>query len=651
MDLSGFTNDELAALAKGDMSALPDDKLKMLAGNAGTQSQDALPVVQEMHPDITFGQRFAVKNFGGDPQDAVNYLKTKHPEMKFTHIGDQLVARKPDEKQWHVLDPKNFDLQDITDLGADVATGIGSGLATAGAGLAAGAATGGTAAIPAAVAAGGASSAGLEYLRQKIGQALGVQNPDSVRKGDIALAGVTGAVAPWLLGTGATAGKIAAKAGEDAVAQKLLGKIGQGTIGQALTTADKAVATNMLGESQRGVVKNIPKIFGAFSGIGAQTIGDASKEAPAAVKEALGVAGQKLNMLKASDMMQQKGLSDVVEAQANLIKDKMFGVKQGLQDEFTQALDKVGGVNPQDYAEPFAKLYQELEASGIPRAKEDASKLKSQIQDLFIRPVVGADGKPVISRAGVRQYEPITNLSGKDAMRLKQYIKEMSSTFTTTEGKPLYSQDVMRAANETMRAVGDSIDKKLNEAGGKNLTGRYRDFSEMEREVMPMFEDPNKMYTFLRTADSKTKKYKSQVIDKIDRKYGLGIRDSIDQMNVSSVFGDPSWNPLSAKGSTSTSATLSAGMTGGGIGQALGGLIGGPIGGRAGHAAGYVAGSKLASPGAAKIGINAKNFISDLGLNTAQGKLTVGDLIRGLQKVPYTPGAANAAASMKRGNE
>lgn len=638
---------------------------QLKAAQAGSLPDSSIPVTQETHPEITFGDRFVIKNFGVDPDSAAKFLKSRHSDMVFTKIGDQLAMRKPDDKQWHVLDPEGFDLEDITDVGYDVGAGVLSGAATAAAGLGAGAATGGAGAIPAAMAAGGASSAGLEYLRQKIGQGLGVAGPE-VSKADVALAGGAGALAPFLLGTGATAGKIAAKAGQEAVGQRLLGTIGQGTMG-SLLPAEKKIATELLTESQRGIVKNIPGIFGAFSGIGKQTIEDASKEAPAAVKAALGMSGQKLNMLAAADMLKAKGLDDVVIQQADQIKTKMFGAKQALQQEFSDALSSVGGIDPQKHYTVFEDLLKKLESSELPEAKREASKLKDTLDGMFFQTKeveVPADVSPEIAALdalfgtttpgkGTQKKlvkEAIQSLSGEDAMRLKQYLKDLSSTFTTMEGKPVHSKEVMQAANEAMTSLSDDIDQAINAAGGDKLMGRYRDFSQMEREVMPLFEDPNKLFTFLRTADNKTKAFKSQVISKIDKKYNLGIRDSVDQMNVLSVFGDPSWNPLSAKGSTSTSATLSAGMVGGGLGQAIGGVLGGPVGGRAGHAAGYVGGSKLASPGAAKLGIKFKNLLADIGMDTPKGRATVGDFLRRMGAVPQKTTAFDVYANMNRDN-
>jgi hypothetical protein len=154
-------------------------------------------IVDEEHPGFTFGDRFTVKNLSNDQGSAVRYLQKQHPDLEVKAGNDgQILARGKGEKSYRVLDPSGFDLQDITDLLGDAVQGGLSGLATVGGGIVGN--------LPGAVAAGGASNAGLDYLKQKIGQALGVN--DDVKGSSVALAGVGGAVAPALLGSGAAAG-------------------------------------------------------------------------------------------------------------------------------------------------------------------------------------------------------------------------------------------------------------------------------------------------------------------------------------------------------------------------------------------------------------------------------------------------------------
>jgi hypothetical protein len=617
MDLSSFSNEELLALKAGDMSKLSDASLRILQ-NGGRKPDE---IVQETHPDFSWGSRFALKNFGGSPEVEEQFIKKEGFETKIGGNGQRLI-KKPGEEKWSVLDPKGFDLADITDVGYDLAAGLGSGLATAAAGLGAGAATGGAGAIPAAMAAGAGSSAGLEFLRQKIGAGLGTHQ-GSTDVGDVALAGGLGALAPVLFGTGASVGKIGAKAGQEAVGQRLLGTIGQGTM-SALSEAEKKAAAEILGQSQRGISKLL------FSSDAAQ---NASKQAPEAIKNILGKAGKKFNMMQAGDIMSEKGLSDVVIASADKVKNTMLGVKQSLQKEFTNALDQVGGIDPRPHFDSFQKILDNLEASDLPIAKAQAKKLSADLDNLFFRTVEDESGEPVKIA--------LDSISGQDAMRLKQELKDLGSTFVNTEGKPVHSKEVMNAANEAMFSLSDVIDKRINQAGGNELMGRYRDFTAMEREVMPLFEDPNKMYTFLRTANNKTKKHKAQVIDKIDKKFDLGIKDTIDQFDVMARYADAPWSPVST-GTTSTSQTLDAQAGGGAIGKLLGNLGFGNPGGIAGQAIGRIGAGRVMSRGMEKKLIQTKEFLKDIGLNKGikdADQFTIGDLIRGIDEFKVKPSA------------
>lgn len=209
MDLSKLTDAELEKIAKQpasqDLSHLSDSELEKLAG------ADA-PVTDEMHPGLTFKDRLLVKTFGNDPKSTVKYLQKEHPELEIkTGKDGEVLARAKGETSYRVLDPSGLDLQDVTDVAGDVVQGGLSSLAALGGGLAGN--------LPGAVAAGAASNAGLEAMRQKIGQALGIN--DDFSKLGVAAAGIGGAAGPLLFGAGKAAPsiltKLASKPAEAAV--------------------------------------------------------------------------------------------------------------------------------------------------------------------------------------------------------------------------------------------------------------------------------------------------------------------------------------------------------------------------------------------------------------------------------------------------
>lgn len=170
-------------------------------------------IVNEANPDITFKERFLAKNLGGSLQDQVKYLKSQHPNLDIKIYGKDIIAKKPTDKSYTKLDPSTMELSDISDVLYDIGSGIVEGTGallggTAGAALgtlvapAAGTVVGGT---TGAIAGGGAAGAGMEYLRQKLGQAAGVHG--ELSPSDIKLAGALGATNPLLFGATKIGGK------------------------------------------------------------------------------------------------------------------------------------------------------------------------------------------------------------------------------------------------------------------------------------------------------------------------------------------------------------------------------------------------------------------------------------------------------------
>jgi hypothetical protein len=163
---------------------------------------------EEAHPDISFKDRAIVKNFSNNIDEQVNFLKKSNPNLDITKHNDRVLIRRPDEKEYRVLDPDadGFDgfkelAQDALDIGYDVGSGVVEGLATVGsAGLASGAAAGTS-----------------EYLRQKLGESIGAN--DGVDLADVATVAGASTLIPF-------GGKFISKAAKPAakVASKAVNK-------------------------------------------------------------------------------------------------------------------------------------------------------------------------------------------------------------------------------------------------------------------------------------------------------------------------------------------------------------------------------------------------------------------------------------------
>jgi hypothetical protein len=232
-------------------------------------------VIEEMHPDITSMDRILVKNFSNDPQAAAAYLAQKHPGLEVKAQPDgKIIARKPGEKDYRVLDPdtgffsKDF-LHDVGDVLYDVPAGLVQSAATGAGGLAGN--------LPGAALAGGASAAGLETLRQAVGNKLGIN--DGVKGGDVLLSGGVGAVAPVLFGSGVggkealkalgrgatdvlTEGELATLKGQEGLLRKGLSLAGE----KAGALADKVGEVSGSGLAGKAVVSGGKMAAGALAG-------------------------------------------------------------------------------------------------------------------------------------------------------------------------------------------------------------------------------------------------------------------------------------------------------------------------------------------------------------------------------------------------
>lgn len=187
------------------------------------------PVVEEMHPVVTQADRFLIQNFSNAPDVGLSYLQKKYPglEGKMDESGKRILIRTPGEKAFRVVDPNTgFLSSDILNDASDVAyDAVATGVQTAASvpGLIVGS-------VPGAIAAGGVSGAGLEALRQKLGQTLGL--PQEINNQDVVASGALGAALP---GAGAALGgaaKLAAKTAPTWV--PAVGKAAGGAVGSSI---------------------------------------------------------------------------------------------------------------------------------------------------------------------------------------------------------------------------------------------------------------------------------------------------------------------------------------------------------------------------------------------------------------------------------
>lgn len=605
----------------------------MRAALAGTAPPDAeAPITEEQHPDVGFGERFAIKNFGLDEPSAVAYLNKKHPDLDVQTRDGRIVIKRKDEKEWRVLDPAGFDLQDLSDVAYDLGAGAAESAAAVTAGLGAGAATGGIGAIPAAMAAGGTAGAGLEALRQKIGAGLGV-SPEELQMAQVALSGAAGAASPLLFGTGATAAQIAGKAGSEA-GKKVLSRAGQSALGETLTGAEQKLATELLGQTQKSPTGWLMgKASELFAGVPSEYLDTALKPAPEGVKKALKLADNASN-LDAAERINQVGVSDALSGEMKATRQKLGAVADELEAQYDQALNSVGVTfNLPEYGKPFQEFINKQKAAAelTTGMKEEVNDIQGVLDKFFFyetkAKTIAPDGS--ITEKIVKQ--PVTQAQPQQAMALKQQLKFLADKFGNTEDKDPATRTIARLAgdayNQLDADLGEAISFADNQLGGQGkLAQTYRDFSEIRREIMPLLDSPKKAFNSLRTIDNPSKKTLAETIQRMDTRYGTNLGDLSGTLQTWSMFGKPSFDAISSRGTTSTSRSVGGIEGGRAAGQIFGKLLGGSQGGVAGRAAGGALASKAMSPAAIKAYLQGKQA-----LGRGAGKLGIGDMLRALE--------------------
>jgi len=93
--------------------------------------------IQEQHPDVGAGTRALIMNLSPDPETGKRYLESKGLQVKRYGASFKYAVKRPEEREWRVVDPEGFDIQDVTDIGGDIASmgaiGLGAGLGAGGA--------------------------------------------------------------------------------------------------------------------------------------------------------------------------------------------------------------------------------------------------------------------------------------------------------------------------------------------------------------------------------------------------------------------------------------------------------------------------------------------------------------------------------------
>lgn len=545
---------------------------------------------QEQYPGVA-GSRFLTKNLAqSNPQVTADYVMQAHPDLEAKDIGNGRIAiRKKGEKNWPgVLDPDRMDLQDISDVIGDVVQGAGSTAASAMAGLAA--APSGPGAIPAAMAAGGATNAGLEHLKQRLGQALGIKN--NINHMDTGVAGVTGLLAPLLAGTGAGSKQIAAKAIETGMAPEALAASQRGLVKRgydALTR--KALPTAM--EWTSGVPKEATQaLIERHPEVTSGAVDDLAlaKQAQASVVEP--IQAEKRNAWKQLE-------NALLDAEARGDTVSMKNAKAALDSHIAE----------------LEHLHTQAPTEAIASELEGAKALRDS------------------HFAGLPDELPPTV-----AQHYEQKLKTPAMTYKSPEGTgakyapamPVEDKALASAAEQARMETTNELKKLPGVADAKS---RYADVTDLADALKQKFSTPENTVKSLKNLDAENNRLLRERIKQGVEKGQVSpeVYDNVNVLRGRAFYQDPSLMPLSRGSATSTSKTIS----GPALGGALGFTLGGPIGGAAGAAAGGAMTSPYANRkiielmlGAEKLGakipkstwLNILNSSSNMGTEQLEGQ-------------------------------
>ncbi len=273
---------------------------------------------------------------------------------------------------------------------------------------------------------------------------------------------------------------------------------------------------------------------------------------------------------------------------ASAIKDKLSQTGQKLAYE----IDNAGGfVDMSKIKQPFEQAEQRALASFN---KNPTAINKTKLEK--------------ISEIKNNYFANIEQMPTAQAFDLQQDLKELMAF----SGKPTL-ESKFSGMSQADKAITDAASKSYNELNNqfnsltKGLSGslknEYKNLIQQRKILEPIASDPNKTLQALKSLGRKDKVVLRNQIKKIDKELGTNINDSVDLLETYSYLGEPSWNPLSGGGVTSTSRTLAGG--------ALGSVLGG-------GAPGFAIGSMAASPAMLKQGLNVGIKAGELGQGIRQ---------------------------------
>lgn len=480
---------------------------------------DLTTTKQVMHPDISLKDRLIAKNFSQSQEKQLEFLKAQYPNLQFdVSTNGQIRAKSPGSKEWNVLDPdtgiiSTDSLRDLGDIGFDLFSGVTEGGASA-LGAAGGAAIsaplGGVGAIPGAMAASGATAAGNEAIRQKLGQWLGI--PQQVDMTDVAVTGGVGAISPLLFGAGKATGlaNVAGKAAKKGLSKiNPLYKIGSAVSG----TSEDALRTYANPEFRQVV-----------------------------------------------DELEQKGITEYTGKALDKINDYASETKDKAVKDYVTDINNANRLADTGAAKKsFADSTQEL-------AEQD---FISQADESKIDAINKAYNRYFSNRGGTQIPNQVTPDS---AFKLQKDLKKLADFDGDLTPENIHMKATARDAYMNMRKAIDEASEGLTIDSRDRLKDVYRFEDEIlpKFQGKNRLESIQKTYNELSGLNRNNRRAFAEELGRMSKDSPLDLTNEAKILSTYKELGSPSMLPVSSGGKTSTTRSVPLAGLGGYVGGSLG---------------------------------------------------------------------------------
>lgn len=578
-------------------------------GTSATGELYGVEPIQEMHPDISMIDRAAVKNLGTDTDESIVYLKQQYGDkLDFDKVQGQIVAKRPDEKEWRVLDPEYFGkggfiegakeaIRDVTDVAYDIPAGMLQGAATTAGGLA-GLPLGPGGALAAGAAAGAGSGLVAEGIRQGLGNLVGVSS--GLDKTSLALSGALGGVGPLAFGVGTAKGAAkelvesgAKQVAKTGVLRQALGmttaeakKALESGIG-SLSPSQKKLLTDYVSDRTEGLMSQpAKKALGFLSGFSAKAINTAQKPISPILRkqlERLNIPledGVPYTMQEVADILNKRNDADAVAKMAiQAISDEIkrarrtIGAKMNLARETAEGagveIDIYDAAKPiRDYIEELADLQAK---DWSPERAKRIQQAQSVIDDFLSTRVPSPDDPSKFFNVPVTKLGPEATFDRQQAIKDKFLQNAYGDKYEDALGK--ISNELESKITQTESNIRNQLKKKI---GAQDVYKEYAENEEMTQALYSSFKDLKRAGRTIGNIESKANAGLRKQLIQFDDKYGGNTMELAELMQTWRNFTESGVNSIAGRGSEVAQRAKAIGVAMGGATAGAAKLVGVP---------------------------------------------------------------------------